>query len=195
MRRFTSFITLALILSACSEIPPSAYSNRGGPESLIDVSSEIVNLDIGSEQTVDELMMWIEQDHPSRAEVYCIEATRTCQGVLDMMELFGVPHQYIPSAENMATLVYERVLARDCSHRYIDNSVNPYHLNHPAFGCSIAANMVQMATDKQQFVRPNLLDKMDAKKAIQGYRNYSVRREISDDLGIADSLLDSARQN
>lgn len=179
----------ASLLAGCSEIPAGAYYNRGSPESLLDVSSEIVNLDIASHPSVDALAEWINQDHPSRAELYCREEAPTCQAALDVMDLYGVPYQLVPSSEQTATLVYERVLARDCENRYIDNSINPYNLNHPTFGCTIAANIVQMASDKQQFVRPNLLDPADAKKAVQSYQNYQTRREVEPPEGLEDSLL------
>ena len=76
------------------------------------------------------------------------------------------------------TLVYERVLARDCENRYMENTVNPYNLNYPTFGCSNASNMVQMVTDKRQFTSPALLEMQDAERVervMDGYRKpYNV---------------------
>lgn len=188
-------LTLGLSLAACSSIPPEAYFDRGTPESLLDVSSEVVNLSVASETAIDEMTNWVNQDQPSRAELYCQDGDARCVAAQEVLDLYGIPSMYVPSADNMVSLVYERVLARDCENRYIDNSINPYHLNHPTFGCSTAANMVQMVSDKQQFVRPNLLDQMDAKKAIQSYKNYSKPPKIPENQGLKDSLLEQAKIN
>ena len=164
-------LTLSL-LAACSKIPGEAYYNRGAPESLLDVSSEVVNLSVASEPALDELAEWINQDQPTRAELYCMDGDSRCAAAQEILDLYGVPSTYVPAADTTVTLVYERVIARDCEQRYIDNSVNPYNLNHPTFGCATAGNMVQMVSDKQQFVSPNLLDYSDARKGVQTYRNY-----------------------
>ncbi len=180
--------------AACSPIPPSAYEITE-PETLLDVSSEVVNLDISSTQSTQELARWIEQDQPSRAEVYCPDGNEDCHQALDVMDLYAVPYVHVPSGEFTATLVYERVLARDCENRYIDNSVNPYHLNYPSFGCAISVNMLQQVADKQQFVRPNLLDRPDARKSLQVYQNYMTRREPGSQNTAARGLVESARAN
>ncbi len=182
-----------LILANCSNIPPQAYFQHGTPESLLDVSSEVVNLPVNSETALDELTNWINQDQPSRAELYCMESDVRCSAAQEVLDLYGVPSLYVPSSDNTIALVYERVLARDCENRYIDNHINPYHLNHATFGCSVAANMVQMVSDKQQFVRPNLMDPTDATKGVQIYRNYLEPPEIKENEGIENSLLDEAR--
>lgn len=189
MKHYVLLLIAAVSLSACAIIPPEAYTNRGDPEALLDVSSEVVNLDITSQSSVDELSAWLNEDAPSRAELYCAADSAFCQQAEEMMGLYGVPYQQVPSSEMSVALVYERVLARDCVNRYVDNPINPYHLNHPAFGCSLAANMVQHVTDKRQFVRPNLLDGGDAKKAVQAYQNYSKRTEVKQPEGISDSLV------
>ena len=59
---------------ACSQIPKEAYYNRGEPESLIDVSSEVVNLKIQSPASVEEITSWINRDQPTRAEISCPES-------------------------------------------------------------------------------------------------------------------------
>ena len=72
MKRF-SYLALGLLaLSACQPKPSdSAYYNRGGPESLLDVSSEVVNLSVADPAALQELSTWIKQDQPTRAELYC----------------------------------------------------------------------------------------------------------------------------
>ena len=178
-----------LTATACSEIPSEAYYQRGTPESLLDVSSEIVNLSIASEPALDELAEWINSDQPTRAELYCMDGDQRCAAAQEILDLYGVPAYYVPAQDTTVTLVYERVIARDCESRFIDNSVNPYHLNHPTFGCSIAGNIVQMVSDKQQFVSPNLLDYGDGRKAVQVYRNYLEAPRTPNQLREAQSQL------
>ena len=55
-----------LLINACSIIPSDAYFSRGEPESLLDVSSEIVSVRIESERSIDELIDWIDSDQPSK---------------------------------------------------------------------------------------------------------------------------------
>lgn len=173
MKKIAFYAVLPLLLSACSEIPKEAYFTRGSPESLLDVSSEMVNVQLDSDASLDELTSWINQDQPTRAELYCMEGERTCTRANKILEQFGVPVLFVSAADNNVALVYERVLARDCESRYIDNRINPYELNHPTFGCSTASNMVQMVSNKQQLVSPALMDYPDAEKAVQAYgRGY-----------------------
>lgn len=159
-------------LSACNSIPIEAHYNRGAPESLLDISSEVVSVELVSEQSVDEIVNWIETDHPSRAELNCFEGDPLCIKSEDVLKLYGLDYEVIASDRTEVLLVYERVIARDCESRYIDNSVNPYNLHSPTYGCSVAANMLQMVTDKRQFVSPALLDYMDAASAIRGYNSF-----------------------
>jgi type IV pilus biogenesis protein CpaD/CtpE len=194
MKQHLLTIVATTALMGCATIPPEAYVNRGSPESLLDVSSEVVNLDVSSEQARAELSSWVEEDAPTRAELYCADdvGSSACAEAESIMQLYGIPYQQVSSAEQMAVLIYERVLARDCVNRYIDNAVNPYHLNHPSFGCSTAVNMVQHVTDRRQFIRPNLLDSVDAKKAVQAYDVYMTPPNPPSDGGISDSLLNEA---
>ena len=171
----TALISLvALVGAGCSEIPPEAHYNRGSPESLLDVSSEVVNFQLNGLDAVHEVADWVNQDQPTRAELYCAESDLTCLETKDMLMQFGVPITFIAAADNTVTLIYERILARDCENRFIDNSINPYNFNHPTFGCSLASNMVQMVTDKQQFVSPALLDYADGHKTQQSLEGYRM---------------------
>jgi type IV pilus biogenesis protein CpaD/CtpE len=153
------------VLVACSQVPKEAYFNRGEPESLLDVSSEVVNLTIDSGASVQEITHWINQDQPTRAELHCADGVALCVQVQKILHQFGVPVKYTAASDNNVALIYERVLARDCENRYIDNMVNPYNLNHPSFGCSLSVNSVQMVSDKRQFTSPSLMDYPDAFKA------------------------------
>lgn len=192
MKHIISSLLIVTGLSACTIIPPEAYYNRGAPESLLDVSSEVVNLPVGSDHALDEMTNWIHQDQPTRAELYCTDASPQCAAAMEVLALYGVPTVQMASPDNAVSLVYERVLARDCENRFIDNSINPYNFNHPTLGCSTAVNMVQMVTDKHQFVRPNLMDMPRATKAVQAYQTYLQPREVKQSKGLKDSVLDEA---
>jgi hypothetical protein len=183
---------LALALSACERPPASAYFDRGGPESLIDVSSEVVNLTIHSDQELNELSEWINRDQPTRAELYCTDGDPMCEEAKQVLDLYGVPTLMVPSGEQAVTLLYERILARDCEQRFIDNNDNLYNLNHASFGCSVAANTVQHVSNKQQFVNPNLMDYPGAEKAVQAFDNYRKPPEVREPLSVENSLTGAA---
>lgn len=172
MKTTPYIVAMALFLGACNEIPKSAYFDRGSPHSLLDASSEVVNVALMSEASIDEVVQWIDQDQPTQAELYCLQDDPLCLKALETLEMFRVPVQYVSAADNNLVLVYDRVIARDCENRYIDNPINPYNLSHPTFGCSTAVNMVQMVGDKRQFVSPALLDFRDGDKAVQDYEFY-----------------------
>ena len=181
---------LLVLLSACRP-PDLAYENRGGPESLIDVSSEIVNLTVASGAEVDDLSAWIDRDQPTRAELYCLEGDPICVQARQVLDLYGVPTQFIQSSTATTTLIYERILARDCDQRYV-TSQSLTNVSSPSFGCSLAANMVQQITNKQQIVRPNLMDYPDAAKAVQVHDNYRLPPVVGEPLTIQDSAVGDA---
>jgi hypothetical protein len=161
-------VSVICLLAACSEIPGKAYFNRGDPENLLDVSSEVVTLGQGQ---ISQLSNMIVQDPPARAELGCSASDSLCTQAKKILDKHNIPAQYTGNGSGV-TLVYERIMARDCENRFIDNSINPYNMNHPTFGCSITGNMVQMVSDKRQFVNPSLLDLADGEKTVQVYRAY-----------------------
>lgn len=172
MKQILYFTALGIALGACNQIPAEAYFNRGSPESLLDASSEVVNVPLISEASIQEVVQWVDQDQPTQAELYCLSSDPVCAQALETLEMFQVPVNYVSAADNMLTLVYDRVVARDCENRYINNTANPYNLHHPTFGCSNAVNVVQMVGDKRQFTNPALLDFRDGEKAVQSYEMY-----------------------
>lgn len=172
-----SLVVLAAVLglAACKKPPATAYYNRGGPESLLDVSSEVVNLSVADPAALNELSTWINQDQPTRAELYCSEGDMRCSQARRVLDQHGIPTMVVPSGEYSVALVYERILARDCHQSFVDNTSNAWNANHPAFGCAIAGNMVQHVSNKQQFVSPNITDVMPATQAVRAYeRAYSI---------------------
>ncbi len=192
--RSAVFAMSALALAGCGA-PPSAssYFNRGGPESLIDVSSEVVNLNASSAREVKELATWIENDRPTRASLNCAITDKFCTEAKKILELHGVPVTAGQSAQQSITLVYERILARDCAKAYVDNPDNFYNTNHPSFGCSIASNMVQQVTDKQEFVNPSLADDPSAVRAVNDMRRAFTPRDIVKPYAVDESLAGKAK--
>lgn len=180
-KKFLNTVASALLATTvigCDVIPDQAYFNRGEPESLLDESSEIVNFELNDYNSLDELLNWVNQDQPTRAEIYCMDGDPLCMEAEQVLQQFGVAAVFVASPDRRVTLVYDRILARDCENRYIENGINPYNLHHPTYGCSVASNAVQMVTDKRQFTAPALLEMPDAERidrVMQGYRQpYNV---------------------
>lgn len=186
--------SLLFFATACNEIPGEAYFNRGSPESLLDVSSEVVNMSVPSGPSVHDLATMLSQDPPSQAEINCDMSQKACQDALAMLERHNVPTQQTNGPLGI-TLIYERVVARDCENRYIDNSINPYNLHPPTMGCSVAANIVQMVSNKQQIVNPSLMDLPDAEKAVQTYRVYLTAPDPAQDTEQQGGLLQTISTN
>lgn len=166
------YLMLVVALAGCSVLPPSAHYNRASPESLLDVSSEVVSLQLGSESSIDQMVEWIDKDEPTRAELHCDGASPVCNAAKEVFKLYGINYNVVSGDGKAVDLIYERVLARDCDNRFMDNHINPYNMNHPSFGCSLASNMVQSVSDKKQFANPSLLGFRDAKKALHDVRDY-----------------------
>lgn len=195
MQRMNSLRSVILaasvfVLSACGQPPAnSAYINRGGPESLIDVSSEVVNLSAATTSDIIDLAAWVERDRPTRAQLNCDATNRHCTDAQKVLDLSGVPTVNGSGNDATVTLVYERILARDCSQRYVDNPHNYYNTNHPSFGCANAANIVQHVTNKQEFVSPNLSDDPSAARAINDMRRAYKPRPVIEPYSTKDSSL------
>lgn len=182
-------ITLA-VLGACGQSPSdSAYLNRGGPESLLDVSSEVVNLSVASPSELKDLSAWIEKDQPTRAELNCQEGTKRCIEAHKVLDLYGVPTSNGAGDDQSVSLVYERILARDCSPKLEFEQPNYHNTNHAHFGCAVAANMVQSVTDKQSFVSPNLSDDPLATRAVNDMHRAYAPRDIVKPYSIDESVV------
>lgn len=195
MRRTSLPALVVLIaLAACHRPSDSAFYNHGVPESLLDVSSEVVTLSVADPDAVKELSRWIEQDQPTRAELYCGVGDMMCSRAQQVLDLHGVPTMQVPSAQASVTLVYERILARDCNQRYVDNGSNPFNTYHHSFGCSLAANVVQHVSNKQQFVSPNLMDVPPATEALQAYDRAYIPNPTKPAYSVDQSLAASASQ-
>lgn len=196
MNHIPLLLVALLALSACQPKPnASAYYNRGGPESLLDVSSEVVNLSVADNAALGELSNWIKTDQPTRAELYCFAGNPRCTEARKVLDLHGVPTMTVESGDFNVALVYERILARDCNQRFVDNSTNQWNTNHPSFGCSVSANVVQHVSDKQQFIAPNITDVPNSRGATQAYDRAMTPRAPGQAYGVEQSLTEQAQSN
>ena len=55
-----------LVLSACEELPPNAYENRGVPEKLLTSTSDIVTIDLTGEDYSERLGDTLASNPPDR---------------------------------------------------------------------------------------------------------------------------------
>jgi hypothetical protein len=188
-------ISASLLLGAACGLPPSdtAYQTRGTPESLLDISSEVVTLNTASAADVADLSTWIGRDQPTRAELNCDANDKYCRDAEKMLRKKGVPIARGTYGAQAVTLVYERIIARDCDQRYVDNPHNFYNTNHPAFGCSVAANMVQHVTDKREFVNPNTLDSASAARGVATIQRANAPRPVVQPYKIDDSIIGKSK--
>ena len=170
------------LLSACQTVPPKAYANRGDPESLLTASSDIVTIDLESKASLKKLSETLAQNPPTRITLNCSLEDALCNHAKGIVSATKIDSNVTGEGTNV-TLTYDRVVARDCENRYIDNSMNGSNLNMPTFGCSLRANTVQMVTDKKQFTNPSLLDFQDGEKAAQRYDAYLKPAAPSDQGG------------
>lgn len=167
-----------VVNTSCSVIPGKAHFTRGQPESLLSVATESVNVDLNQRNALVQLTNWVNRQEPANAVLNCSNM-QVCERAANVLDQFGIPYEKRDSASNVATLNYERIMARDCDNRYMTNHINPYNLNHPTFGCSTAVNMVQHIRDKRQITDPLLLGDYDGFKAAQNYDSY-LSREFED---------------
>lgn len=196
--KITLILALGLLaLGACQRPPDSAFNNRGGPESLIDVSSEVVNLSIAGPKEIAELSQWIERDPPTRAELYCAAGELYCAEARKALQLKAIPVLPVGSGDHTVTLVYERILARDCNPRFVEVTHDEYNAPSPSYGCAIAANIVQHVSDKQQFVSPALSDNPGAGGAISAFNRANAPRAVKrpDGYDLNESLISKASEN
>lgn len=163
---------LALSAVACAPLPKQAYTNPGQPENLLDKSAERVTLSFSSPRGLADLTDWVNKDQPSRAELLCNKSEANCMRAARILASFNVPVSYQAPKKtgSGAVLVYNRVVTHRCDNSFISNHHNSRNLNHPAFGCSIATNMVQMISDHQQIINPPLSGLPNANQAVQAIK-------------------------
>lgn len=196
MKQILSALTMLVLLAACEKAPESAFYSRGGPESLLDVSSEVVNLSVGGPNELSQLSAWINQDQPSRAELYCNGSDKRCSDARNLLAAHGVPTMMVPSGNYTVSLVYERILARDCNPRYTEESIgNNDNAPYRSFGCAMSANIVQHVSDKQEFVNPSITDPRRAGEAVTFYDAAMKPRPRQQPTGVDQSVIKSAKSD
>ena len=155
------------LLSACSEVAPD-YTDRGNPERFLDVSTEKVTFSLATKSAVTKFSKLVMEDRPSNAELRCSISNTRCAQAKEILERNSVSIHLTSENSNSVLLSYDRTVARDCNPRYVDNMTDSHHnTNHPAFGCAVSGNILQMVSNKRQFTNPNLLDFPDAEKISQ----------------------------
>lgn len=185
--------TLLALMTSCG-LPPSdrAYTTRGSPESLLDRSSEVVTLNTATKQDLGDLAVWIGRDLPTRAELNCPTTEANCREAERMLTKKNVPVVRGADGAHAVTLVYERIVARDCNPSYRDHRANYYNTNHPAFGCAIAANIVQHVTDKNEITAPGTLDAAPATRAVTTFKRAHMPRPVVPAYTINQGLVNQA---
>lgn len=168
------FLACIGVLTAC-EPPPAANTSAGQkaaeprnvtPESLMDLSTEVVNMNLSTRDHLAQLSQMVAKDPPSRAALDCPPADLLCRDARKLFDTYGIPVQFSGGGRGV-TLMYERVIARDCDPR---NQDQPRDAGTPGtIGCSVAGNMVQMVGDKRQFASPTLMDFPDSEKSVNVY--------------------------
>lgn len=164
---------LALI-SGCKALPESAYKTPGQPEALLDKSAERVSFSLSTKTAIADLTSWIDKDQPTKAELSCQQDNPQCMKASKVLSSFSVPITFVAAKKNTSdiVLIYERITARDCTNSFIDNRHNFRNLHHPAFGCSVSANILQSVSNHQQIINPALSASQDAEKAVQAIEAY-----------------------
>ena len=173
VKKFVCMSVLSLLLVSCTKTPKEAYFARGEPEGLLDYSSEVVNLKLDSRVAIREMTAVINKEQPTRADLRCSASDAVCRDAKKVLRQFGVKTKYKATNTATVSLFFERILARDCQSRYIDPTNNSQNLNSPTFGCSIAANSVQMVTNKRQFTNPAVMGKTESAKPLEAISQYN----------------------
>lgn len=150
-------IAVVLFVSACSTLP-SVYV---APETLLNASSERVSFGLSDSASLQAISTWVEGDAPTRAELTCPVDGQLCSQARDLLNNYSVTSRVVENAggDGSVVLLYDRIVARDCSSQQ--------------FGCSVSVNSLQMVADYRQYVHPNLSDPQDAQKAVESYNSYA----------------------
>ena len=162
-KKIHSFIFSVLALLAVSACAGHIIEEPVRPESLLDLSSERVSFSLSQSTSVEELTDWVNNDQPSRAEIYCTSTPEVCAEAKSVLQQFGIQFEEKAGRESgdEIVLLYDRIFTRDCDGE-----------STGAIGCSVAANQVQMVVDPRQYLDPALLDLQDAEKASRVYEQY-----------------------
>ena len=96
-------------------------------------------------------------------------------------------------ADASATLVYERLVTRECEAGYKDMNFDQHWQNAPGYGCAVSSNMVQHVSDKQQFINPTVMGSAPAQPLVNtlsnAYRNQVKQQSNQDSYDVKSSTL------
>lgn len=167
----TLFILLALtVMSGCAEqfnTNPKHHADVVNLESVIHVSSEKVTISLNSIDFKEELIEWLNKDQPTKATLACHTKAHHCVEAEKILHSFGVPFHFSSDRdENTATLLYEKVVAKECVN-------NKTHAQNLPIGCAVTSNMMRMITDHNQLVKPKSAHHHhNAARAAHHYNEY-----------------------
>lgn len=187
-------VGLPVVLAGCNVPGNEAFLNRGEPTSLLETSTEKQTLDIGTVEGANTLARRLDQDRPTRAELNCAVGDSNCATAKKMLEREGVDVILGDTVDNTVILVYERVLAHECDHRFVYQARNYSHSYDPGFGCSVASNMVRAVSDKRQFVDPVASDLPNAKRGVDVVGHAYKPRPIVAPYSVGQSITSSSSQ-
>jgi hypothetical protein len=174
MKNIFLLIVALCAVTACQQVNSKSYALPIRPESLLDSSAERVSFGVTSPKSLGEVTDWINKDQPTRAELSCSSDQKICKHIRRALSSFAVPYKVVSknSERNSVVLIYNRIVTRSCDNSFVDNHSNYQNLNHAAFGCSVSANTVQMASDPQQVLNPPLSAMQDAGRAVKLINAY-----------------------
>lgn len=154
------FVLLAVFFITSCETNNIAKQVR--PENLLSSNVEDVSFTISGSESVDSMFEWIIDDKPNSALLSCASGDSLCIGAERVLSDLSVPYRMdvVPGEESSVSLVYNRLLTRDCSN---------------GLGCAMSTNMIGAITNQSDFTNPALSDYHDAQKAVENYNNYYSR--------------------
>ncbi len=125
-------------------------------ETLLTNSSEVVSFPISDRASVHTIQNWIGDEAPSYATVSCPTGNPQCAEVTRVLNAQNITVDNAAGASDTVTLSYDHPTARNCPPQ--------------AFGCSVAANSLQMISNYNQILHPAVSDPQDAAQGVKAYK-------------------------
>jgi len=150
---------LLVLLVSISLFSCVQNEKRVSVESLITSSAENASFPIQNQSSVREVKNWVNDDKPTRAIINCGSNKFLCKDVEEHFTANSIDFDIVQSSSSASSvsLLYNRTNAKNCI---------------SGFGCDNSANIIQMVTDRSDFVSPSLTDHHDATKAVGTYNSY-----------------------
>jgi hypothetical protein len=181
-------IPFVFVITACAP-EHRTYENPGDVIKKLNVTAEVIDVDLTSATMLSDLTKLIQNNPPTRIIVNCPLSDVDCKKANDIILNSNIPSTETGSGDTIA-LVYEKITADECHSGYVNNSSNAYNLNHPSFGCSMRSNTLNMVSDKKQFTNPKLSDFRSGEKAVKNYNDYITPPvSASESKGLSEKLV------